>query len=301
MPDTMDVFDRRMVRRHRERAVPAFDSHNFLLREISARFGERILDITREFPLVLDLGCHDGTLGRALNGHPRIGRLVQCDLSHAMAQRTGDLALVADEEALPFAAESFDAVLSALTLHWVNDLPGTLAQINRCLKPDGLFLAAMLGGETLSELRRCLLDAEVELEGGASPRVSPFVDIRDAGALLQRAGFALPVADSEQIVVRYRDAFALMRDLRGMGEANALMSRRKTFTRRSTLFRAAEFYAERFARPDGRIDATFYIVTLTGWRGHTGQQQPLRPGSAAARLADALGTTERPAGEKAGR
>jgi len=190
---------------------------------------------------------------------------------------------------LPFGAGRFDLVLSLLSLHWVNDLPGALAQINRSLKPDGLFLGCLLGGDTLSELRAAWMAAEIEVEGGASPRVSPFVDVRDAGALLQRAGFALPVVDSDVIRVSYGDPLSLMRDLRWMGESNAVRTRRTGFTRRQTLMRAAEIYVERFGR-DGRLPATFQVITLTGWHpDQIAQPQPLRPGSGQQSLADVLG------------
>ena len=272
--------------------------HDFLFREVTERLLDRLDDTTRRFPAALDLGCHAGELGRALNGRGGIDLLVQADLSPAMARRAGRLTVTVDEEALPFAEASFDVILSNLSLHWVNDLPGALLQARRALKPDGLFLAAMLGGETLRELRASLLEAELEVEGGAAPRISPFADLRDAGGLLQRAGFALPVIDRDDITVTYPDALALMRDLRGMGETNAVHARRRGFTRRATLLRAAALYAERFAQPDGRIPATFQVIYLTGWAPHDSQQQPLRPGSAKARLADALGTRERPAGDK---
>ena len=202
---------------------------------------------------------------------------------------------------MPFADGSFDLVVSALSLQFVNDLPGALIQIRRALKPDGLLLAALAGGDTLAELRQSLAVAEAEIEGGVSPRVVPFVDVREAGALLQRAGFALPVTDVERLTVRYASPIVLMHDLRRMGASNALIERRRRPLRRATLTRMAEVYGERFADPDGRIRATFEIVWLSGWAPHASQQQPLRPGSARARLADALGTTEMPAGEKAGR
>jgi NADH dehydrogenase [ubiquinone] 1 alpha subcomplex assembly factor 5 len=305
MSDTIEVFDRRAVRRHRDRAAARLSSHDFLLREVAARLAERLDDMTRRFPLVLDLGCHDGVLGRALlenGGHGGIETLVQADLSPAMAGRAGAPgrpALAADEEALPFAEASFDAVLSLLSLHWVNDLPGALLQARRALRPDGLFLAALLGGETLKELRLALIQAEAELEGGAGPRVSPFADVRDLGALLQRAGFALPVADVDDIAVSYPDAFRLMADLRGMGEANALVDRRRGFSRRATLLRAAALYAERHAGADGRLSASFQVIYLTAWAPHRSQPRPLAPGSAKTRLAAALETEERPAGDTA--
>ena len=198
------------------------------------------------------------------------------------------LAVVADEEALPFRDASLDLVVSALALQFVNDLPGTLIQIRRALKPDGLFLAAMIGGESLAELRAAFAEAEAEIEGGVSPRVAPFADLRDLGALLQRAGFALPVTDVDRVTVRYASPMALMHDLRRMGAGNALTERRRTPLRRATLRRMLEIYAERFADADGRIRATFEIVWLSGWAPHESQQQPLAPGSAKTRLADAL-------------
>jgi SAM-dependent methyltransferase len=209
--------------------------------------------------------------------------------------------VIADEEALPFGDATLDLVVSVLALQFVNDLPGTLVQIRRALQPDGLFLAALLGGETLTELRQAFAVAEAEVEGGVSPRVAPFADLRDLGALLQRAGLALPVTDVDRLTVRYRTPFDLMHDLRRMGATNALAERRRTPLRRRTLLRMAEVYAERFADPDGRLRATFEVVWLSGWAPHASQQQPLRPGSARARLADALGTIEIPAGEKAGK
>src|SRR5262249_26751587 len=201
--------------------------------------------------------------------------------------------VVADEEALPFADGTLDLVVSGLSLQAVNDLPGTLTQVRRALKPDGLFLAALLGGDTLTELRQSFAAAESDLDGGVSPRVAPFVDVRETGALLQRAGFALPVTDVDRITVRYGTPLGLLLDLRRMGAANPLVERRRVPLRRATLMRAMEIYAERFADPDdGRVRASFDIIWLSGWSPHESQQQPLRPGSAKQRLADALGTTE---------
>ena len=206
--------------------------------------------------------------------------------------------MVADEEFLPFAPGRFDLVLSAMDLHWVNDLPGTLIQIARILRPDGLFLGALLGGATLWQLRQTLAAAESEIDGGLSPRVSPFADLRDAAGLLQRAGFALPVADSETIEVEYESALALMRDLSAMGESNLVVGRRRGLTGRALLLRAAELYGERFAQPSGRVTASFEVLFLHGWSPHASQPKALKPGSAAQRLADALGTSELSAGEK---
>ena len=208
--------------------------------------------------------------------------------------------VVADEERLPFRDASLDLVVSGLTLQFVNDLPGALVQIRRALKPDGLFLAALIGGDSLTELRQAFAGAEAEIEGGVSPRVAPFADVRTVGALLQRAGFALPVADVDRVTVRYSSVFSLMHDLRGMGATNVLRERRRQPLRRATLLRMAQLYAEKFADPDGKLRATFDIVWLSGWVPHSSQQQPLRPGSARTRLADALGVVELPAGDKTG-
>jgi len=208
------------------------------------------------------------------------------------------LRVVADEEALPFADNTLDLVVSGLSLQAVNDLPGALAQVRRALKPDGLFLAALLGGDTLAELRHSFAMAESELDGGVSPRVAPFPDLRDLGGLLQRAGFALPVTDVDRITVRYATPLGLLHDLRRMGAANPLVERRRVPLRRATLMRAMEVYAARFADPDGRVRASFDIMWLSGWSPHESQQKPLRPGAAKQRLADALGTTEIAAGEK---
>ncbi|RJF87969.1 methyltransferase domain-containing protein [Oleomonas cavernae] len=300
-PNDMLVFDRRAVARHRERAAATLGRHGFLFEEIALRLAERLDDINRQFPLILDLGAHDGALGRLVAAGGRGTGLVSTDLSQHLVARAPGLRLVADEEWLPFADQSFDLVLSAGSLHWVNDLPGTLIQIRDVLKPDGLFMASLIGGGTLIELRQAFLAAEARVEGAASLHVSPFVDLRDAAGLMQRAGFAMPVVDLETITVTYADVFALMRDLKGMGEANALAARRRKPLRRETLLALAEEYQARFALADGRIPATFEIVTLTGWAPGPDQPVPKRPGSAKSRLADALGTVEVGTGEKPGR
>ncbi len=300
MSDPMTVFDRRAVRLHRDRAAAGLAGFDFLFAEVGERLLDRLDDITRRFPRALDLGCHGDILAGRLAGRGGIETLVACDLSEAMARRAGPLALAADEERLPFAGGVFDLVLSNLSLHWVNDLPGALVQIRRALKPDGLFLGTLFGGATCRELRQALAEAEIAVEGGLSPRVSPLAEVRDAGNLLQRAGFALPVADSDTLTVSYADPLKLMADLRGMGEANAVLARRKTLTRRAMLAAAAERYSTLFAAADdGRVPATFEVIYLTAWAPHPSQQKPARPGSAGARLADALGTAEIPAGDKA--
>ncbi|WP_119166956.1 methyltransferase domain-containing protein [Algihabitans albus] len=302
MTDTMQVFDRAAVRAHRERSAARWPDHDFLKREVATRLLDRLRDVNRDFASALDLGCHGGTLAELLPSIGKVERLVQCDVAPAMARRAstaGWPALAADEEALPFAPRSFDLALSVLNLHWVNDLPGSLLQLNRCLKPDGLFLGALLGGESLHELRVALMEAELELTGGLSPRISPFAEVRDCGGLLQRAGFALPVVDQDEITVTYADPFSLLRELRGMAETNAVRERRRGLASRALFARMAEVYAERFARPDGRIPITFQVLYLTAWAPHETQQQPLRPGSAKTRLAEALNTVEKPAGDKA--
>lgn len=290
-----EIFDRRAVRAHRDRAARAPDGHDFLHREVAARLCERLDEVRRDFPTTLELGCHRGALSELLARRGDIETLVATDLSpacagHARDAAPGILMLAGDEEALPFAGTRFDLVISCLALHWVNDLPGALIQARRALKPDGLFLAAFLGGGTLSQLRQAMMAAEIEIEGGASPRISPFVDIRDAGALLQRAGFALPVADRDEITVAYENPLALMKDLRLMGEANALRERRAGFSRRETLLRACAIYEETCKGADGRVPAGFEIITLTGWAPDPSQPKALRPGSAQTPLADALGS-----------
>ena len=296
----MRVFDRRLVRARRDRRAGDFARHDFLFREVAERLADRLSDVKREFPRALDLGARSGLMATALNGRGGVKTLVQAELSERLARaaRKQSHAVVADEEALPFADGSFDLVLSCLSLHWANDLPGVLAQIYRALKPDGLFLAALFGYGTLAELREVFLAAEAEIKGGAGPRISPFADLRDGAALLQRAGFALPVADADTINVTYENAFGLMRDLRGMGESNAVEARSRRPLARATLFRAGDLYTRRFAQADGRVRARFQIVYLTGWARGDGQPQPKKPGSAAKRLADALGAEERPAGDK---
>lgn len=297
-PDPLLVFDRAVLRRRRDRAARDWDRQAFLKREIAERLVERLDDVCRDFALALDLGCHGDEVASALGRRTAVAHLVRSDLGLAFARGSGGPAVVADEEALPFAPRSFDLVLSAMSLHWVNDLPGTLIQIGRILKPDGLFLGAMLGGETLWQLRQALAAAESEIEGGLSPRVSPFADLRDAAGLLQRAGLALPVADSETIEVDYESPLVLMRDLGAMGEGNLVLERRRGMAHRATLLKAAEIYGQRFARPSGRVTASFEVLFLHGWAPHASQPRPLKPGSAAQRLADVLGTEEHSAGEK---
>lgn len=296
-PEHMQLFEREAVRKHRERAASGIFAHDFLFAEVADRLTERLQDVKRSFPLALNLGCHGGEVARTLQGRGGIETLIQCDPSPKMVKQAGGVCFAADEEFLPIKNGSLDLVLSNLSLHWANDLPGAFIQIRQALKPDGLFLAAMFGERTLFELRESLMAAELEVEMGMSPRVSPFTTVQDAGALLQRAGFALPVVDTDSIQVSYPDMFKLMADLRGMGETGAVSGRRKTFTRKDTMLRAAAYYLEKFAGRgdkelgevgDGRIPATFDIIYLTAWAPHPDQQKPLKPGSAEASLADFL-------------
>ncbi|UQD77101.1 class I SAM-dependent methyltransferase [Bradyrhizobium japonicum] len=262
------LFDRALLH-VRQRRAHVQGEVTFLLDRVAEDMTDRLAAVMREFHAAADLW----TPGEGLTGPPSLQRIA---LDEAGAEK------------LAFAPESLDLVVSALALQFVNDLPGVLAQVRRALKPDGLLLAAMIGGDSLTELRQAFAAAEAECEGGVSPRVAPFADLRDIGALLQRAGFALPVTDVDRVVVRYANAFALMQDLRRMGAANVLIERRRTPTPRATLLRMAEIYAERFADADGRIRATFDIIWLSGWAPHASQQQPLKPGSAKASLAEAV-------------
>jgi SAM-dependent methyltransferase len=267
------LFDRALLRVRRKRAAQQGPA-TFLLDRAAEDMAERLHAVLREFTNAADIGTAGDQVRNAVT--KRVGELAHIDLPDS------------ESEPLPLAPASIDLAVSALALQFVNDLPGVLAQIRRALKPDGLLLAAMVGGDTLTELRQSFAAAEAELEGGISPRVAPFADLRDVGALLQRAGFALPVTDVDRVVVRYDSAVALMRDLRRMGATNVLVERRRTPTRRATLLRMAQIYGERFADPDGRIRATFDVIWLSGWAPHESQQQPLKPGSAKASLAEAV-------------
>jgi SAM-dependent methyltransferase len=267
------LFDRALLRA-RQRRARKLGSADFLLDRVAEDIDERLHAVLRDFSSVADVW----TPGDILRGpiRARFKSLTHLGLEDSL------------DEVLPFQPGSLDLVISALAFQFVNDLPGVLAQIRRALRPDGLLLAAMIGGDTLTELRQCFAAAEAECEGGVSPRVAPFADLRDVGGLLQRAGFALPVTDLDHIVVRYDNALALMADLRRMGATNILVERRRTPTRRATLLRMAQIYAERFADPDGRIRATYDVIWLSGWAPHESQPKPLQPGSAKASLEEAV-------------
>ena len=292
------IFDRKLLR-VRQRRARALGPETFLIDRVADELGERLAAVLRTFERAADLGTPTDAVRRVLAESGKVGMIVSAS-SESARRDSSSLGVAADEEALPFADGSLDLVVSALALQFVNDLPGTLIQIRRALKPDGLLLAALIGGDTLTELREAFAAAESEIEGGVSPRVAPFADIRELGALLQRAGFALPVVDSDRLTVRYKTVFALMRDLRRMGATNVLVQRRRAPLKRATLQRMTEIYAERFADADGRLRATFEIAWLSGWVPHESQQKPLKPGSATQRLADALGAKEISTGEKAG-
>jgi SAM-dependent methyltransferase len=293
------VFDRQLLRARQQRAR-ALGPATFLLDRVAEELAERLSAVLRRFERAVDLGTPTDAVVQVLAASGKVETIVAA--TPDAVQRDAWLPRVAaDEEALPFADGLLDLVVSALALQFVNDLPGALIQIRRALRPDGLLLAALIGGESLTELREAFAQAESEIEGGVSPRIAPFADLRDLGALLQRAGFALPVVDSDRLTVRYQSVLALMRDLRRMGATNVLSERRRAPLKRATLARMADVYAARFANADGRLRASFEIVWLSGWAPHESQQKPLKPGSAARRLAEALGTRKMPTGGKPGR
>ena len=293
----MNIFNRRVVRQHRDRAAAGLDQFDFLYQETAERIADRLTDINRKFPMALDLGCHGGEFAQLVQHRGGIETLIQCDLSPEMVRRAAQgnsppltSSVCGDEEFLPFRDNTFDLIISNLSLHWVNDLPGALLQIRRALKPDGLFLGVILGSETLFELRHSLNEAEIALEGGLSPRVSPFADLQTLGNLLQRAEFALPVADTENLQISYPTPHKLMSDLRGMGETNAVDERRKTFSRRETLMKACENYQNNFTDENNRLPATFQLITLTAWAPAPTQPKPLKPGTAQTSLTNILET-----------
>ncbi len=282
MTETLAPFDRAIVRARRARAATRMPDAAFLHENVAERLLERLSDINRRYDRALALGWDAAS--RPLPA--TIG--FYADPAAARTRLMPGPGLACDEDMLPIREHSMDLVISNLTLHWVNDLPGALIQINHALRPDGLFMAAMLGGDTLIELRDVLLEAEVDISGGAGPRVSPMAGLSDMAGLLQRAGFAMPVADQEMIEVSYSHPLAMMHDLRAMGETNATTGRQKTMTRRAIMMRAAELYTERYSDEEGRVPARFQVLFLTGWAPGPNQPRPKRPGSATISLADAL-------------
>jgi len=297
-----DLFDRKLVTMRRDRAACGEDvGQDFVLVRVMEDLAERLAFINRTFADVAIVGAHHGVPGRILRQALPSARVVELDASQAMLGRCDGPTVLADEESLPLAEQSVDCIIAPLTLQFVNDLPGALWQIQHALKPDGLFLGAMTGGATLQELRQAMLEAEGALRDGVSPRVAPVVDVREVGGLLQRAGFALPVTDSDAFVVTYDTPLDLMRELKAMGASNALAARSRTPMTRGLLMAAAQAYAHIApSEATGRIQATFEVITLTGWAPHPDQPRPLKPGSATHRLADALGTQERATGDKPG-
>lgn len=286
MAPPVPIFDTSLVRRRLARAAAGRPA-DFLLARTVEDIAERLLTVRRHFVSIADIGTPGPALASTLATRLPDARIIR--VAPAASVRDGPFQSArGDAEHLPLAPESLDLAVSALALQSANDLPGALVQIRRALKPDGLFLGALVGGRTLGELRGVLTEAEADTTGGVSPRVAPFADVRDMGGLLQRAGFALPVADSETITVRYDSLFALMADLRAMGATNALVARSRRPTRRDLFLRAAALYRERFADPDGRIRATFEIVSLSGWAPHASQPKPATRGSGTVSLAAAL-------------
>ncbi|GAB5506054.1 MAG: methyltransferase domain-containing protein [Rhizobiaceae bacterium] len=281
------IFDTDLIVTRKLRALrSAKPGADFLMAHAVEDLSLRLAAVERRFERAVTLHTLSPAPATMLDASDKVGEVLRIEPHPVFLG--GASGMVSPVEALPLAPESIDLAVSLLTLHETNDTPGLFAQIKRALKPDGLFLAALPGQDTLAELRAALLAAETEITGGASPRVAPFMDVRDAGGLMQRAGFALPVADAEKLTVRYDTMFDLMRDLRAMGATNALSDRSRKPASRQLFMRAAQIYAERYSDPDGRIRATFSTVWMSGWAPHQSQQKPLKPGSAKASLAEAL-------------
>ncbi|MFL2782389.1 MAG: methyltransferase domain-containing protein [Rhodospirillales bacterium] len=280
------VFNRGVLKLHRDRAAKKFEEYDFLFKEVAGRLIDNLNDVRGNFKVGLDIGCHTGQILSCLQGTDKIETLFQFDLSEKFIAFSKKNAFIGDEEFLPIKNNSIDVVLSNLSLHWVNDLPGTLIQIKRVLKKDQLFLASLFGGNTLFELRDALITAEIDILGGASPRVSPFIDMENAGTLLQRAGFSLPVVDIDSLTIEYESPLKLMLDLRGMGEQRATHNCSKKFSNRNIFSRAAEIYKARYGNHDGTVNATFEIFFLTAWTPSDNQQKPLKRGTGKISLAE---------------
>lgn len=286
------IFDQSLVEAHRRRALRQGDQKaTFLLDIVGQELADRVSVVERQFDKAMELHGYTGITARCLAETGKVGTVERVETDRAFGSADAPVT-IAPLERIPAEPDSLNLLVSPLSLHLTNDTPGVFIQARRVLKPDGLFLAAIPGSGTLQELREALLAAEAELTGGASPRVIPFADVRDIGALLQRAGFALPVADAETYTVRYDSLFDLIRDLRAMGMNNPLASRNRKPMPKRFFLKAAEIYAERFSDPDGRVRATFSIIYVSGWAPHESQQKPLKPGSAKQRLSDALGARE---------
>lgn len=258
------IFNRKLFASYRDRAANSFNQYDFLVQQVAENIAERLEDSSRQFPVVLDLGCRFGQLSSMLCGKSSIGTVIQTDISQQMLSKASGLRVQADEEYLPFADETFDLIISVLNLHTVNDLPGALIQLRKALKPDGIFIAALFGGETLTELRQSLMTAEIEAERGVVPHIAPFINTKDAGMLMQRAGFDMPVADSHNVIVSYENIFSLMKDIRGMGESNILTLKKNYGLNKEVLARAGSYYKRMFLLEEKYIKSTFEIVTVTG-------------------------------------
>lgn len=294
----VDIFDRKVKQHQRDRASLLMTKPDPLLKEVTERLLDRLEDCKKSFPIGLSLGGAGEHVRRQLTGRGGIKKLFVMDISKGMLEHTRQsisqeashintntecIPLVGDEEFLPFSDGSLDVVISSLGLHWVNDLPGAMAQCRRALKPDGLFLAAMFGGETLRELRIACTVAQEEREGGISPRVSPLAQVRDAGNLLTRAGLALPTVDVDEFTVRYPSALEVVEHLRSMGESNAVKQRSPSL-RKDTALATAAVYQAMFGAPDGSVPATFQVIYMVGWSPHESQQKPRSRGSASVSL-----------------
>ncbi len=265
MNNIQKVFDRKSLRLHRDRASAKIYEYDFLFKVLAERLSDKLLDVKRSFSMALELGCHQQILGAALQSTGKVKNIISCDISEKMMSGINSEKAVVDEEFIPFSKQSFDLVLSSGSFHWVNDAPGSLIQIRNIIRPDGLILINFFGGRTLCELRYCLVSAEEQIRGGVTQRVSPFADVKDAGQLMQRAGFSSIVTDSEEVVIRYQEPINLMYDLRGMGETNAISERSKHFTSSAVIKRACEIYVDQFGDYEGLSKATFEIITMTGW------------------------------------
>lgn len=291
------IFDRNLLSRRLGRAAKGFaqvpfSQARFLKDRMVADQLETLSAVNRRFDNVLDIGARDGAFAAEAMQTGQFGSIVSADPSAQMLSAAPEPKVQLDDEVLPFDEDHFDLIVSSQSFHAVNDLPGVLVQVCRALKPDGLFIGAMFGGETLIELRQCLMEAELEVRGGYGPRISPFAEGADLIDLLKRTGFAMPVVDSDRVSVSYDNPLRLMADLRAMGETNILYDRPRKGLNKAIVARLCELYAQRFSDDEGRITATFEIITLSGWKPHESQQKPLKPGSAKMRLADAVGGKE---------
>ena len=275
----MKIFDRKILQEKRNKIADNWQDYNFLKQEAAFRIVDLVADIAREFPFALDIGCHNQELANLLQDSGKAKEIISCDIAENMCPQ-----IVCDEEFLPFKSNTFDLVTSALSLHHINDLVGSLIQVNDILKPDGFFAAVIFGANTLKELRESITAASAKYDFPLSPRISPFVEVRDAGALIQRSGFALPVITSETVTVNYDNPLKLMNDLRAMGEGNILLQRSRNPLTKSHLSAIIDYYRSNFSCHDGTVTASFEFITMTGWKPHNSQQKPAKRGSGVVNL-----------------